>query len=348
MPSDGEARCAIVALQSTASGPVPEAVRACMEAAEWRRFISPGAAVCLKPNLGWDLFLPGAVTSPWVVEGVIQTIRDYVGKIYLVEADQVLVNCERALRQTRMDELIRRYDLEWVNLSREQFVEVEVPDARVLPRLRLPEILLRTELITIPVMKTHNKTTLTGALKNQWGCLPQDRHRYHGVVHAAIADVNRALRPRFAVMDATVCLEGAGPKSGRPRLMDLVLASGDLVALDAVAATLMGFDPPRIEHLRECAELGLGTFDRARIATLGPDPDELAVSFQPARDNLVSRVEMALRHWRYARCVFGSCVFDFCCYGANWWYWLWYHLGPGSRRRDQVLRDPRYGPQWKG
>jgi hypothetical protein len=188
---------------------------------------------------------------------------------------------------------------------------------------------------------------MTGALKNQWGCLPQERHRYHGVVHAALADLNRALRPRFAVMDATVCLEGDSPKSGRPRIMDLVLASADLLALDAVAATLMGFDPPRVEHLRECAEAGLGTLDRAQIDLAGPDPDTLAANFLPAHDNLVSRVEMALRHWRYARCIFNSCLFDFACYGAIWWYWIWYHLGPGGRLRDRILQDPKYGPQWR-
>ncbi len=318
-----------------------------MEAAEWKRFVSPGAEVCLKPNLGWDLFLPGAVTSPWVVEGVVQTIRDYVGRIYVVEADQILADCERALRQTRMDRLIREYDLEWVNLAGEEFVEVEVPGARVLPTISLPKLLLRTEIITIPVMKTHNKTTLTGALKNQWGCLPQDRHRYHGVVHAAIADLNRALGVRFAVMDATICLEGKGPKSGRPRVMDLVLASGDLVALDAVAATIMGFDPPRIEHLRECAEAGLGTLDRTKMEIAGPDPDSLAVSFAPAQDNLVSRVERALGHGRCARCVFETCVFNLCCWGANSWYWVWYNLGPGKRHRNRMLRDSRYGAQWE-
>ncbi len=337
----------VVALTPTISLPVPEAVQACLEAVQWKRFLTPGADVCLKPNLGWDLFLPGAVTSPWVVEGVIQTLRDYVGKLYLVEADQVLVNCERALRQTRIEDLVRRYDLEWVNLSRGEFVEVEVPGAQVLPRLRLPEILLRTELVTLPVMKTHNKTTLTGSLKNQWGCLPSDRHRYHGIVHAAIADLNRALQPRLAVMDATVCLEGNAPKSGRPRIMDLVLASGDLVALDSVAAILMGLDPPRLAHLRASAAAGLGIVERDRIDIVGPAPETLAAEFRPAHDNLVSRVEMALRRWRYGRCIFGSCLFDACCYGAIWWYWLWYHLGPGVRLRDQMLRDPRYGPQWR-
>ena len=82
---------------------VHEAVREAMELARWRDFITPGADVSLKVNLGWDLFLPGAVSAPWVVEGVIQTIKDHVGKIYVVESDQVLVDVEKAFRQTRMD-----------------------------------------------------------------------------------------------------------------------------------------------------------------------------------------------------------------------------------------------------
>lgn len=323
------------------------AVREAMEAANWRSYLTPGADVCLKPNLGWDRFLPGAVTSPWVVEGVVQTIREHVGRLYLVEADQALVRCELALRQTRLDDLARRYDLQWVNLSREPFTSVEVPDARALPTVRVPELLLRTEMITLPVMKTHNKSTITGALKNQWGCLPQDRHRYHGVLSGALADLNRVLRPRFAVMDATVCLEGNAPKSGRPRVMDLVLASGDLVALDATAATLMGFDPSRIEHIRECAEAALGTADSDQIRLVGPSLETLAVSFEPAHDNLVSRVEMALRRSRLARAVFETAVFDLACYGANLWYWFWYYLGPGRRYRDRILRDSRYAPQWQ-
>jgi uncharacterized protein (DUF362 family) len=326
---------------------VGEAVRACMEAADWRRFVTPGAEVTLKPNLGWDRFLPGAVTSPWVVEGVIETIRDYVGKIYVVESDQVLVNCEKALAQTRIGEVIRKHAVEWVNMSKGEFVPVRVSEARVLQEVQVPEILLRTELITIPVMKTHNKTTITGALKNQWGCLPKMRHSYHLVVDQALADLNRAVRPRFAVMDATVCLEGNAPKSGVPKIMDLVLASGDPVALDAVAATIMGFDPARIGHLQECAEVGLGTADLSRIEILGPPLEEVRSPFRPARDNLVSQVEMFLRRRRWGRCVFDSCLLEVCCYGANWWYWIWYYLGPGRRYRERVLKATKYGKQWR-
>ena len=84
-------------------------VRECMAAAGWLKFITPGADVCLKVNLGWDIFLPGAVTAPWVVEGVIEAIQDHVGQIYLIESDQVVVDVERALRQTHLDRVCRRH-----------------------------------------------------------------------------------------------------------------------------------------------------------------------------------------------------------------------------------------------
>ena len=64
-----------------------ESVRQAMESAGWKRYVRPGANVSLKVNLGWDKLVPGAISAPWVVEGVIRTIRDYVGKLYLVESD---------------------------------------------------------------------------------------------------------------------------------------------------------------------------------------------------------------------------------------------------------------------
>src|SRR3989442_12907604 len=82
-------------------------VRRAMELARWQEFIPRGAAVALKPNLGWDLFLPGAVTSPWGVEGVVRTIRDWVGKIHVVESDQVVVDVGKAFRLSRLDRVRR-------------------------------------------------------------------------------------------------------------------------------------------------------------------------------------------------------------------------------------------------
>ncbi|MBN1564816.1 MAG: DUF362 domain-containing protein, partial [Anaerolineae bacterium] len=201
-----------------------EAVRQAMEQANWRDYVTPGADVALKPNLGWDKLIPGAISAPWVVEGVILAIRDYVGTITMVEADQVVVNAEKVFRLTRMNDICARHNITWVNMSKGDHVRVRDPERLVLHDVRIPEILTRTELITMPLMKTHNKTTVTGAIKNQWGCLQALRHNFHPVLARALVDVNTMVQPRFAVMDGTIALEGDGPKSGRPKEMNLVLA----------------------------------------------------------------------------------------------------------------------------
>jgi hypothetical protein len=197
-------------------------------------------------------------------------------------------------------------------------------------------------------MKTHDKTTITGALKNQWGCLPKMRHSYHPVVHDAIADINQVVRPVFAVTDGTVCLEGDGPKSGIPKVMDLILASGDPVAIDCVQAAVMGFDPAEISHIANAAKVGLGVADLQDIRIEGCPIDAVKAAFRPPRRNPVARCEMGFRQSLLHRLVFDTPLFWLCCRGAIVWYLLWYYLGPGRRRVKEVLRHPRYGPQWRG
>ncbi len=327
---------------------VIDAVRRAMELARWKEFVPRGAEVSLKPNLGWDLLLPGAVTSPWVFEGVVLTIRDWVGPIHVVESDQVVVDVESAFRQSRLDRICAQYGLDWVNMSRGPLRTVPVPRHRVLEQLTVPEILLRTKVITVPVMKTHNKSVITGAIKNQWGCLPRFRHNYHLVLDQALADINSVVRPCFALMDATVGLEGNSPKSGAPKVVNRVLASGDLVALDTVAAKVMGFDPAHIPHLHECVAAGLGTADLECIRVLGDDDLSLNLHFVPAKHNAVSAVEMVLRRRRaLRRLFFDTPLFDVCCGLALGYYSAWYHLlGIGRRRCRRILRGTGYGAQW--
>jgi len=328
-------------------GTVQETVRRAMDLARWQEFIPQGADVALKVNLGWDLFLPGAVTGPWVLEGVIQTIREHVGKIYVVESDQVVVDVEKALRQTRIDKVCERYGIQWVNMSGMELRTVPLSDGMALKEIRVPEILLRTHLITIPTIKTHNKTTITGAIKNQWGCLPKLRHNYHLILNEALADINNAVRPRFAVMDATIGLEGNSPKSGEPRVVDRVLASGDFVALDAVVAKILGFDPHAVVHIQNCHQLKFGCGRLENIDVVGDDDLSLNLHFKPARHNLVSWLELALRKSFMKWLFFDTPIFPLCCWGARMWYYGWYYLICGKRMRDRIVKETPYGRQWQ-
>ncbi len=333
---------AILPVQDT----VQETVRQVMELASWRTYLAQGKPTALKVNLGWDLFLPGSITSPWVLEGVIQTVKDYVGPLYLVESDQVLENIEKAFRKARLQELCDRYGVRWINLSNTEYVSVPVQNGKVFTHLEVPRILTETQMITIPVMKTHAKTQITGAIKNQWGCISKLRHNYHLVLTDALADINSVIRPVFAVMDATIALEGNGPKSGRPKVVDRVLASNDIVALDTIQAKLMGLDPGTIAHVQACSQRGLGTSSLTEIEIVG-EKELPAFDFIPARHNLVSRLEESLRRSSLKKLVFDTPVFLLMLFGAKLWYLFWLYLFGGNKHWDIALHHPVYGPEWQ-
>jgi hypothetical protein len=175
------------------------------------------------------------------------------------------------------------------------------------------------------------------------------RHNYHLVLDAALADINSVARPCFAMMDATVGLEGNSPKSGTPRVVSRMLASGDFVSLDAVAAKVMGFDPAGIGHLAECVAAGLGVADLSRISTIGDDDLSLNLRFVPARHNAVSWFELVLRRRAgLRRLFFDTPLFRVCCNLTLAYYAAWYYvLGIGRTRRDAIVRGTAYGAQWR-
>jgi uncharacterized protein (DUF362 family) len=327
-------------------GDVAAAVRNALQAADWKRFIPVGADVSLKVNLGWDLFIPGSITSPLVAECLIEAIRDHVGKIYMIETDQVLENIESAFELCGMADVCRRTGIQWVNMTDAPAVAVDTPGNKVLQRIMVPKIIRDTHMITVPVMKTHAKTVITGAIKNQWGCLPKMRHEYHLVLDDALADLNFVMRPKLALMDGTIGLQGNGPKSGSPRVADRILCSGDPVALDTIQALCMGVDPATVKHLQCCADRGIGVNDPSKIEVRGLDPAKHVVRFQPARHNAVSIVETLLRRSFLKKLFFNTPIFSVCLWGAKNYYRLWtrfYSEGCWNEARAH----PVYGPQWR-
>jgi uncharacterized protein (DUF362 family) len=334
----------IVALEPV-RGDVRRAVRTALAAVDWRRSIPAKAAVAIKVNLGWDMFIPGSITSPMVAEALILEIRDHVGRISMVEADQVLEDVEKCFHASGMAEVCSRTGVEWVNMSRATFSRLERPDNTILRSVEIPSLLRESLLVTLPVMKTHAKTGITGALKNQWGCLNKMRHEHHLVLDEALADLNSVVRPALALMDGTIGLEGNGPKSGRPVVADRILCSTDPVALDTIQAVSMGIDPGSIEHLSRCAERGIGTNDRSLIDVVGMQPEEQPLPFKPARHNAVSGLETILRRSFFKRLFFDTPLFRLCLFGAKSYYRFWTLLFAGAIWR-RIRSHPLYGPQW--
>jgi len=138
----------------------------------------------------------------------------------------------------------------------------------------IPKRFLGENIIHLPTVKTHVFTTTTGAMKNAFGgLLNERRHWTHPVIHETLVDLlmvqQRIHRGIFAVMDGTFAGDGPGPRCMLPYVKNVLLASADSVAIDAVAAQLMGFDPLSIKYIRLAHERGLGCGDPKKIDIVG-------------------------------------------------------------------------------
>jgi hypothetical protein len=145
----------------------------------------------------------------------------------------------------------------------------------------------------IVLHNTHGHSVTTGAIKNSFGGLLKEvRHYAHEFIHEVMVDLmymQRELHPSvLAVMDGTVMGDGAGPRTMVPRVGNLILAAADQVAIDAIAARIMGFDPLAIPYLKMCHERGLGVADPRDIEIVGdPDAARINMGFKTSRSLVI-------------------------------------------------------------
>ena len=137
-------------------------------------------------------------------------------------------------------------------------------------------------LISICKLKTHGQQKYTGAVKNQFGCVPGLlKGEYHvkipNVENFArmLLDLNGCINPRLYIMDAIMAMEGNGPHSGRSVNVGVLLVSTDPIALDSVACRIINIDPELIPTIRLGEEMGYGVSDINKIEVLGADINTL-------------------------------------------------------------------------
>jgi uncharacterized protein (DUF362 family) len=163
-------------------------------------------------------------------------------------------------------------DMRWVHIQPK--AKMLVLD-RIFPEgIHVPDYFFGKNIVHLPTIKCHIYTTTTGAMKNAFGGLLNTRRHYtHSWIHQTLVDllaIQKEIHSGiFAVMDGTTAGNGPGPRTMYPEIKNVVLASGDQVAIDAVAAKLMGFDPLRIDYIRLAHEAGLGIGDPREIELVG-------------------------------------------------------------------------------
>ena len=131
-------------------------------------------------------------------------------------------------------------------------------------------------LVNLPKLKTHPLVRFTGAVKNQFGCIPGLlKSQYHVKLvdpydfAAMLVDLNTLTKPRFCVMDGIVAMEGNGPRSGKLTKLNVLLFSGDPVALDATACRIINLDPEVVPTATLGEKAGLGTYHSDNIELVG-------------------------------------------------------------------------------
>jgi uncharacterized protein (DUF362 family) len=257
-----------------------------MRLAEYSRYLPKDKATALKINISWHYYYPACSTPPWQLEGSILALRTAgFQDLVCVQNQTVVTNAFKGEDLNGYVPIFRRYDIPVrYNFRAEDMTWVPYrPTARMLALdhiypegIHIPDYFMGKNIVHLPTIKTHMYTTTTGAMKNAFGgLLSKYRHYTHTWIHETLVDllaIQQEIHPGiFAFMDGTTAGNGPGPRMMQPVVKNVILASADQVAIDAVAAKLMGFDPLSIRYIRLAHEAGLGVGDISEIEMLGDD-----------------------------------------------------------------------------
>jgi len=245
--------------------------------------VSAGKTVVVKPAV--VTFNPNCAPDPRVVEAVVNLAKDAGGTVIVAESSgggdtqgEFTAYC---LSQVGITAAAERAGAEVRVLPREELLLMEVPKGTTLRSVKtFPTIYNCDVLISVPRLKRHTDSTVTVSLKNMMGIVPaSEKRRFHDTdLSQCIADLNTAIGPDLTVVDATFAMTRTGPIDGDMVAMDTVMASGDPVAADRVAAQrlfeleqrleIAPFDPAGVRHINAAGALGVGTLDPSRITIL--------------------------------------------------------------------------------
>ena len=351
-----------VAVLRTSPETVVEDYGRLMRLAEYEKHLPKDKDTALKINISWGKFYPACSTTPWQLDGVIQAMLDDGYSPDLIHGCHnrtVVVSAKRGERNNKqINVVVGKHGLRNVHLyeKENEWMRYEPKgEMLVLPSIYpkgiyLPKRLIGENIIQMPTVKTHVFTNMTGAMKNAFGgLLNEKRHWTHSVIHETLVDlltIQKEIHTGvFAVMDGAWAGDGPGPRCMVPHEKNVILASADQVAIDAVAAHMMGFDPLELKFIRLAHERGLGCGDVKQIEIVG-EPDVLDWNWNFSRgDTFASKGQHALYHglFKPLERLLTHTPLVVLTYLASWAYhdWYWYPLV--GRRRVKKALDSGWG-----
>lgn len=270
-----------------------------MRSIDYQKYLPKNKTTIIKLNLSWSLYFPSCSTEPWQLEGVLKTMReDGYTDIVAMENKTVVTDPLKGAIQNKWIPILKKYDVDFIPLTDVEWINY-IPTNKMLAMykvfpdgFKIPKPFIGANILHLPTQKTHGHTIMTGAMKNAFGgLLRENRHHSHKYIHEVLVDllaIQKEIHTGiFAVMDGTVCGDGAGPRTMIPKIENYLLASADQVAIDAVSAKMMGFDPTHIEMIRIAHERRLGCGDLNKIEIIGEDISKVNYQFKTSQSLII-------------------------------------------------------------
>jgi len=326
-----------------------------MKLADFESALPNNLKTGLKINISWQTWYPACSSTPWQIEGVIKTLQnagysDLIG----IHNDTVVVNTQDAEFNNKHKFVTDKYDIPCLYLYNQEFEWIEYKPKRPLlvldkvypDGIYIPKALLGINIIHLPTVKTHVFTTITGAMKNAFGgLLHRHRHWTHSVIHDTLVDllvIQQDIHPGiFAVMDGTFAGDGPGPRAMRWHEKDILLASSDQVAIDAVSAKLQGFNPLKLDFIRKAHEMGLGIGEPNQIKIVGHSIEQEAPWNFIQEDTLASRGQKLIYHGPLKpleKMLLQSPLVPWSYFASNFYHNVYWYPFVGRKRVEAALQ----------
>lgn len=348
-----------VAALKTSPGTVLDDIERLMKLAEFESALPKDIQTGLKINISWQTWYPACSSTPWQIEGVIRTLQrsgytDLVG----VHNDTVVVDTADGERNNKHRYVTDKYGIPCLYLYNQDFEWIEYQSKKPLLVLDkvypegvfIPKALVGMNIIQLPTVKTHVFTTITGAMKNAFGgLLHRERHWTHSVIHDTLVDlltIQQDIHPGlFAMMDGTFAGDGPGPRAMRWHEKDILLASSDQVAIDAVSAKLQGFNPMSIRFIRRAHEMDLGIGEPHDIDIIGYDIEQEPDWNFTQEDTFASRGQKMIYHGPlkpFEKLLLQSPLVPWSYFASNFYHNVYWYPFVGRPRVEAALKT-RWG-----
>ena len=330
-----------------------------LKLANYKDVLPKDKETLLKINISWQTWYPACSTAPWQLEGVIkQMLADGYQNLRAAHNETVVVNAYVGEKNNNQRVVTDKYgipswhlyepEFEWVRYEpKEPFLVLD----KIYPEgVYIPRCFYDRNIIQFPTVKTHVFTTITGAMKNAFGGLLNNRrHWTHSVIHETVVDLLQIQQDihsgLFAVMDGTFAGDGPGPRAMRWHEKDIILASADQVAIDAISAKLQGFNPMDLRFIRLAHERGLGIGDPNEIEVVGYDIEQEPDWNFVQEETFASQGQKAIYHGPlkpFENILLRSPLVPWSYFASNFYHNVYWYPFVGRPRVEEAL-DTKWG-----